>query len=89
MEKSITIKPNELNINLIEALKKLFTTMNASEVTISFKAPDTASQLRNETSEETLLRIDTAIKHFEEGNKGIAFSIEEFNELSFALQKMK
>ena len=89
MEKSITLKPSELNSKLFEALRKLFTSMNASEVTISVKTPNSARSLRNETQEETNKRIELAAKYFEDGKEGISFSFEEFNELSSALPKFK
>ncbi len=89
MEQTITLKPSELNSDLFEALRKLFSSINASEVTISVKTPNTAAFLRNETLEETNQRIETAAKYFEEGNEGIFFSFEEFKELSLALPKFK
>ena len=89
MEKSLTLSPNELNANLFEALRKYVSGINATEITISFKTPNTALRLRNETQEETNARIEDAIKYFEEGNEGIVFSTDEFKELSNALIKMK
>ena len=89
MEKSITLKPGELNSNLFEALRKLFTSMDASEVTISVKVPNKAASLRKETQDETNQRIEAAAKYFEDGNEGISFSLDEFDELSSALPKFK
>jgi hypothetical protein len=89
MEKSLTLSPVELNATLLEALRKYVKASNATEITISFKTPNRASRLRNETQEETNKRIEDAVKYFEEGNEGIIFTGDEFNELSNALLKMK
>lgn len=89
MEKSLTISPKDLNANLFEALRKYVSAIDATEVTISFKTPKRATRLREETQEETNKRIEDAAKYFEEGNEGIVFTGDEFNELSNALLKMK
>ena len=89
MEQSLTVSPVELNANLFEALRKYVSAINATEITISFKTPNAAPRLRQETQEETNKRIEDAVRYFEEGNEGIVFSGDEFKELSKALLKMK
>ena len=89
MEKSITLKPADLNINLLEGLRKFLEAEKASEITITFKTPNETPRLRVETQAETNQRIDDGIRYFEEGNEGIIFSFDEFNELTNALINMK
>lgn len=89
MEKSLTLRPVELNANLFEAIRKYVAGVNATEITISFKTPNSSPNLRSETLEETNERIENAMKYFEEGNEGIVFTLDELKELSKVLTKMK
>lgn len=87
MEQSIRIKTEELKPTLIDGLRKYFTAINAEEVIISFSTLK-KEFLRHETQEEANNRIENAIREIE-GDNGIFFSGEEFEQLSKALQRIK
>ena len=93
MEQSITVKTDELNLPLIEGLKKLFHAIDAKEVTISFstpkkKAPSKKKYLYEETQEEARARIEAAINDTDPNNF-ISFTGEEFLAMSKALSTIK
>jgi hypothetical protein len=87
MEQSIKIKTDELKPSLIEGLRKYFQAVNAKEITISYSTPKKKS-LREETPDEVKARIENAIKNMDQGNY-IAFSADEFSQLSKVLLRIK
>ena len=89
MEESITLKVDELNPALIEGLKKYLKALDSKEIIIRFSVPP-KKQLRKESQQETNARILKAIKEVEEETaKMIEFTGEEFEQLSFALSKVR
>jgi hypothetical protein len=87
VEQSLRIKVEELNLPLIEGLKKHLKAINAKEITISFSAPK-KKYLYNETQEEAGARIKQSINDMDKGDF-VFFTGEEFEQMSKALSAIK
>jgi len=87
MEQSLKIKTDDLNLPLIEGLKKHFHFINVKELTISFSTPK-KKYLRVETREEARTRIEEAINDTNPDNF-IFFTGEEFEQMAKALSTIK
>ncbi len=88
METTITLKPNELNENILALLKNLISAKGFNNITISLSKKKNVSNLRRETSKQTKARIDKAIAEIENGSAGfISFTGKEFEAFSKTLLK--
>lgn len=83
METVFRLKPNQLNIGLVNAIKALFSDNKELEI-IVHSAISTGSDER-ETREEYWARIDKAIENVENGKNVVRFTGKEFEEFT---QKM-
>ncbi len=87
MEQTLRIKTDDLNLSLIEDLKKRFNKINVKEFTISFSTPK-KKYLYLETQDEARTRIENEINDTDPDNF-ISYSGEEFEQLSNVLRTMR
>lgn len=83
METSFVLKKEELNMDFIESIKKLFKKNQELQITIS--ASEDFGLTAKESQKAYFVRLEKAKDNFEKGNV-IAFSEDEFD--AFSLSKI-
>jgi len=82
METLINLKPSELNISMIDILKKMAEAGEVTDITILLNRRE---KRKKYTKKKYKVELNAAIAHIENGENLVSFSWDEFEALSNSL----
>jgi hypothetical protein len=84
METTIRLRPDELNIHMLDMVKLLVERKGIKEISISMTDNKPLKRLRKETPSEVQNKIKSALEDIKTGNAAhfISFSADEFEQFS-------
>ncbi len=87
MQAVIKIKPAELTNELIDNIKRMFGETKNIEITISVQDVTPKTSLYEQTKEEYVQRLNTAIENIKNNHNQVVFTMEEFEEFAESLSR--
>lgn len=81
METTFVISPNELNMDFLNSLKKLFKHQNQLQISISVS--ENFNLLQTETASQHLARLEKCLEEVNAGKNTIAFNETELDQIIF------
>ena len=79
MESTFILKPEELNSDFIESIKKIFS--NARELRISINTSEDFGLLKKETPEEYMDRLTKVIEEVERGENLVKYKESDLDDI--------